>query len=190
MIYKTEAFVGDVNDTYGYATAGSHKGFISATAKVEGEEDYVRYVAENQNGAEYYFYPLRYNEQVTGRYMVIKYRHYNGTKGTGVTVKSPFASSAASGQNNPVTGDTSGQVNLSASAFIDDGDWHYLIINPKDTNDTFIPNEDGTYTWSYLRIRAGGWGAFDGTCYIDIAEIAFADDLEAAQLYATENVTE
>jgi hypothetical protein len=190
MIYKTEAYLGDVHASYGYHTVGSNAGFISASAETEGEEDFIRYKAVNNNGKEYYFFHLRYNEEVTGRYMVIKYRHDNGTATSGVTVKLPFASSAASGQNNPITGDTSKEVNLSAGEFIADGEWHYLIVNPKETNDTFIPNEDGTYTWSYLRIRAAGWGAYDGTCYLDIAEIAFADDLEAAQLYATENVSE
>ena len=50
-------------------------------------------------------------------------------------------------------------------------------------NLSFTPNADGTYSWAFFRIKVA-FAAFDGTCYVDIDEIAFADNAEAAEYYA------
>jgi hypothetical protein len=59
-----------------------------------------------------------------------------------------------------------------------------MIVYPKDTNVSFTDNGDGTYTWGYLRINVNG---IQPGNYVDIAEIAFADNQEAAEYYARED---
>ena len=104
-----------------------------------------------------------------------------------INLSAPFASSAASGQTAAAgqNGDSSNK--LVSETIIADGEWHYFMVTPQEANTTFVANQDGTYSWSYLRIRFNTFAAYDGSCYIDIAEIAFADNLEAAENYIGKN---
>ena len=172
MLYKTEAIT-KAEDV------GSTGNFLTATTKTEDGETFVRYTAGETTATDLYFYPYRYGTAVTGKYMVIKYRVSNG--GTDLSTGQIFASSAPSGK---VPGNSGTNQNSASSVWFDDGEWHTMIIQPKDTNTTFTPNEDGTISWGYLRININGIKAGN---YVDIAEIAFADSEEAAKCYAYKN---
>jgi hypothetical protein len=143
----------------------------------------VRYTPIKDASSDPYFYPLYNNTQVTGKYLVIKYRLVND--GVNMTTSALFASSLASGQACAAgsNGDNANTA-LNGATLYADGEWHYLIITPTDGNTTFTPNADGTYTWRYLRMRLNNFKAFDRSCYFEIDEIAFADNLEAVENYA------
>ena len=173
MLYKTEGTV-DANQV---ASSG---GFLTASQ----QDGFVRYTP-TKSADDPYFYPVRNNtSNVTGQYMVIKYRITNND--TNMTLGAIYASSAAHGRGDAQgnSGDGSNSA-ISGTTLYADGEWHYLIITPDlNKNNTFTANADGTYTWKYLRIAIGGFAAFDGSCYFDIEEIAFADNRYAAERYA------
>jgi hypothetical protein len=114
--------------------------------------------------------------------MVIKYRVSNN--GTNLTTGATYASSAASGQTGAAGKNGDGSMYVAPNSWYADGEWHTIMFQPTDNNLTFTANADGTYTWAYLRVRVNNL-AVGG--YIDIAEIAFADNAEAADLYACKN---
>ena len=178
MIYKTEANLGAA-DGNGTHYAGSMSNFLTVTQ----EDGFVRYTPNKTIPSDCYFFPFTGNTTiVTGQYMVIKYRAVNN--GKNMTASIPFASSAASGQTSAKgsNGDNSNTF-VNGDTLYADGEWHYLVITPGSGNATFIKNIDGTYTWSYLRVRFGGLDATDGSCYFDIDEIAFADNMDAVNAY-------
>ncbi len=172
MIYKTEA----ITDA---ASVGSSENFLTATTKTEDGETFIRYTASETDKTDLYFYPYRNGSVVTGKYMVIKYRVSNG--GTNLGTGQIFASSAATTVNAGATGTNQ---NSASSVWIDGGEWHTMIIQPKEANVSFTANADGTYSWRYLRINVNNIKAGN---YVDIAEIAFADNEEAAKCYAYKN---
>ena len=168
MIYKTESYsVGSADSAGNFLTVTKHDGFI-------------RYTAGETDKTDLYFYPYRYGTAVTGQYMVIKYRASNN--GVNLATGQKFASSAASGANAGATG--SNQNWVTPDTWIADGNWHTMIIYPKAENVSFTPNADGTYSWGYLRLNING---ITPGGYVDIAEIAFADNQEAAEYYAHNN---
>ena len=178
MLYKTEANLGAASGE-GLHHAGSCSSFLTATQ----EDGFVRYTPNKTIPDDCYFFPFTGNTtNVTGQYMVIKYRVVNNNKN--MTASIAFASSAASGQTSAAgkNGDQSNSFVNGATLYAD-GEWHYLVITPQSGNATFIKNIDGTYTWAYLRVRFGGLAAIDGSCYFDIDEIAFADNMDAVNAY-------
>ena len=175
MLYKTEGITNA-------AHVGSGSNFLTATTVTEGDETFTRYTAVG-TASDPYFYPIRYNTtNVTGKYMIIKYRVVNN--GTNLSTGATFASSAASGQTGAVGNNGDQSMYVAPNTWYADGEWHTIMIQPTDNNKTFTANADGTYTWAYTRIRVDNL-AVGG--YIDIAEIAFADNAEAADLYACKN---
>lgn len=177
MIYKTEA------NTSG--TAGSSGNFLT----VSQEDGFVRYTP-SASSSDPYFYPFSTGgTQVTGQFMVIKYRVSNN--GTNMTTSAPFAGSLAGGRTGAAgsSGDSS-NIWATSTTLYADGEWHYLIVTPDLTkNLVFTPEADGTYHWRWFRMRLNGFAAFDGSCYFDIDEIAFADTAEAASYYVYKNDT-
>ena len=170
MLYKTEANVDSGN-------------CMTATQK----DGYVRYTVDKVSNKDVYTHIYRNGNVVTGKYMVIKYRMVNG--GVNPTNRSWFAGTVAGGNTGAAgNGDNSGIVRFnnettsSGDSFVADGEWHYTIVSATSANTKFVANEDGTYTWAYLRIGFDP-KAFDGSCYLDIDEIAFADNLEAVEAY-------
>lgn len=118
--------------------------------------------------------------------MVIKYRLTNNS--TNITTSAPFASTVASGHTGATASDGGSANTTYPATLIADGKWHYFVVAPTDGNKTFVANGDGTYSWAFFRIKLGnGFAANDGTCYLDIDEIAFADNAEVAELYAFED---
>lgn len=182
MLYKAEGFFGSSVTVNGetYYNAESSGNFISATQQ---EGGIVRYTPK-KSASDPYFYPFKGNTtNVTGTHMVIKYRLVNNNKN--IDIAATFASTAASGQTQAAgkNGDSSNA--WLSNTMIADGKWHYLVVSPNlNTNTTFKANTDGTYTWAYLRMRLGnGFAANDGSCYLEIDEMAFADE-QAALHYA------
>ena len=177
MIYKTEASLGAYSDQLGYYVAGSSSNYMSATQ----EDGFVRYKVVGTS-SDPYFLPFTDNTtNVTGQYMVIKYKLVNG--GSNATASRAFAASAASGVGSATGSKGNSDNSITNATLVDDGEWHYIVITPNSGNTTFTANADGTYTWRFLRINISGWAANDGSCYLDIDEIAFADNQEAVDAY-------
>ena len=151
------------------------------------EDGFVRYKATNKSNEDVYFYPYMNGTVVTGQYMVIKYRLVNN--GKNAAGKNMYIASAMSENNAANGGNGDGKGNSGSGNFIGDGEWHYYIIsvNPE-TNAQFIPNADNTYSYKYARIGFTP-AAFDGTCYLDIDFVAFADNVAAAEYFAYKNET-
>ena len=173
--YKTEA-------TSASNVVGSSGNFLDAKVIVENGESFVRYspVSGVAIPSDAFFYPYQNGTAVTGKFMVIKYRVSNG--GTALGLGQIFASTVASGGYPGVTGSAANYA--SPTSWVADGQWHTMMIQPKDDNVSFTPNSDGTYSWKYLRININGITA---SGYLDIAEIAFFDNAEAADEYACKN---
>ena len=165
MIYKTEA---EAN-----ATAASANGY-----DISQQDGFVRYTATS--ASDYYIHIYRNGAQVTGQFMVIKYRMLNN--GINPTMRTWFAGSVAGGNTCAMGNGDNLVSNVNYTSFVADGEWHYMIVTIPDTNTKFTANEDGTYSWAYLRIGYTP-AADDGTCYLDIDELAFCDNLEAAENY-------
>ena len=175
MLYKTES------NSSGNAGSGSNYINVSTGKDADGE-DYVRYTAVTSAGDPYFYLFSTGGTVTTGKYMVVKYRMVNGNKNA--SVSRLFAGTLASGR----TGASGKDYCYAApSTLYADGKWHYMVISPKDSSDAFVANADGTYNWRYLRLNVTGWKAYDKSCYLDIAEVAFAPDAEAAEYYAYKN---
>ena len=172
--YKSEGPTG--------STVGSKDNFLDAKVIVENGESFVRYspVSGVAIPSDAFFYPYQNGTAVTGKFMVIKYRVSNG--GTALSTGQVFASTVASGGYPGVTGSSANYA--TPKSWVADGQWHTMMIQPKDENVSFTPNSDGTYSWKYLRIDVKGITA---NGYLDIAEIAFFDNAEAADEYACKN---
>ena len=164
------------------ADVGSSSNFIKTTQ----EDGFVRYTPTT-SVSDPYFYIYRNGHVVTGQYMVIKYRLVNNN--TSITLSAPFASSAASGQTGAAGKNGDGSNKIVGDKLIADGEWHYFMVTPQEANTTFTANADGTYSWAYFRVKFVSFAAFDGSCYIDIAEVAFADNIYAAESYIAKNET-
>ena len=139
------------------------------------EDGFVRYAATKEGNKDLYMHIYTNGSVRTGKYMVITYRLVNN--GKDASKRGIFAGSSSSA-NTSATGNGDHQNTSTGSAFIGDGEWHCMIIFPKETNTQFTDD-----TWKYLRIGYTP-DAYDGSCYLDIAEIAFADSMVAAENYA------
>ena len=155
------------------------------------EDGFVRYTATSSTSSDRYVHIYMNGTEVTGKYVVIKYRAYDPAAGQ-LSLRPYYAGSLAGGANAANgNGDALGS---SFGAFIADGEWHYQIVQVPDStlnhsSSKFLPNDDGTYTWRYLRI---GFNATttDGSAYLDIASLAFADNIEAVENYISSSVEE
>ena len=169
MLYTSEAR--STNDNVNCVTVTREDGFTRYTATTEGNKDL-------------YFHIYMGGEKVTGQYMVIKYRLVNN--GKNASAKSLYAGSAMS-TNNVALGNGDGSGITGSGSFLGDGEWHYYLISVDPTKNTqFADNGDGTYSFKYLRMGFNS-DAFDGSCYMDIDFIAFADNEEAAKNFAFKN---
>ena len=184
VVYRSEA-----NSN---GTVGSCSNFIDATTITEGGETFVRYTPNGTtpNNNDSYFMPWTgHTSAVTGQFMIIKYRITNN--GKNMSAAAPFAGSAPSGTSGATgkNGDSKNSWGSSTTLYAD-GEWHYLVLTPNlAENKTFTANNDGTYTWKWARIRFNGFDSLNGSCYIDIEEIAFTDNSEAASYYVYKNDT-
>ena len=148
------------------------------------EDGFVRYTATTAKNDDRYVLIYANGLAVTGRYMVIKYRAYD-PGATEMTLRSYYAGSAMS-TNSGAAGNGDSLSNGFGS-FIADGEWHYQIIYIKDEwvnreQGHLALNADGTFTWKYLRIGFNTSVA-DGSAYLDIETLAFADRIEAVENY-------
>ena len=75
---------------------------------------------------------------------------------------------------------------------VGDGEWNYLVIDLyNEKNIHFIPNNDGTYSLKYLRIRYGISEYAPGELTtLDIAFLAFADAESVLTTYVSEQTGE
>lgn len=179
-LYQDLLFVSEARSTDG----GSENLVISKGA--EDGEDFVRYT---QNGANsrarvYLFFG---NTAVTGQYLVLKYRFAN--HGADADLKNAFVASALSA--NPLArgnGDACGNI----GTLIGDGDWHYLVVdlvsrnaesNGNGANLQIIADENGDYAIKYIRADFTTATA-DGSCYLDVGYVGFADELGATEKFA------
>ena len=184
VVYRSEA-----NSN---GTVGSNSNFLNATTVTEGGETFVRYTPNGvtpANDDPYFLLWADHTSAVTGQFMIIKYRITNN--GKNMSAAAPFAGSAPSGTSGATgkNGDSKNSWGSSTTLYAD-GEWHYLVLTPNlAENKTFTANNDGTYTWKWARIRFNGFDSLNGSCYIDIEEIAFTDNSEAASYYVYKNDT-
>ena len=155
----------------------------------DGEEDYVRYEWNGQQG-EMYAHIYKDGSALSGSILVFKYRLPKGCpistfgNSLGGTVES--ANSAATGNGDSIGG-------LPGVA-IADGEWHYMVVDIRDKGH-FTASADGKYYAKYLRM-SWGTGTFTDengetkNSYIDIGFVAFADNLDAINKYIAENETD
>ena len=173
MLYKTEP---QVISGANCITPAQKEGFVRYTVTSKGTNDNKDVYAQIFN---------KVLNIPTGQYAVIRYRLVNN--GKNANVRSFFAGSLAGGKTGPTGGTTNDSaMDRSSNTYYGDGQWRCIIISPQAANLAFVANADGTYTYRYLRFGFDP-AAFDGSCYMDIDEIAFADCAEAAELYARNN---
>ena len=174
----------DFTSDMSYKTESSPTGAAINSFTAAQQDGFVRYTATGSSDP--YIHIYRGGTVVTGQYMVIKYRIVNN--GVNCTTGGFYSGSVVPGYNGAQGKDGDGETIKQSTTLFADGEWHYLVVTPNlAKNNAFKPNEDGTYTWQYLRIGISGMQAFDGSCYIDIDEIAFADNITAAENYAYKN---
>ena len=122
---------------------------------------------------ESYFNVFKGNEQVTGQYLVLRYR---ASKRCGELefYCSTESSGAASGQNFGL--------NAANRMFQTDGEWHNAVIDlSKVLPDTFKPNANGEYVAKYLRMDLFNFDQpSTNEYYVDIAYIGMTSSYEDA----------
>ena len=161
-----------------YVTAPVNAGANLITATQE--DGFMRYTVTSEGNKDVYAMIYNNGSAITGKYIVIKYRMEN--KGKNPTLRNFFIASATSA-NTGAKQNGDEQNARRYSHFIADGEWHYMIVIPKAENTQYTDNGDGTYTCKYIRVGFNP-AAYDGSCYLDIAEIAFADNMAAVENYA------
>ena len=177
-----------ITESYSKGTVGSSGNFLTTSVEEEGLETFVRYQPTAAAGDPYYYIYMD-GSAVTGKYMVIKYRLVNNN--TNLTITSGYAGSVPSGYSGAKGGvDAIGTI----GSIIGDGEWHYFIykfpenVVPETEKSlkSMVNNADGTFSLKYLRLTTK-FAAFDGSCYLDIAELAFADCQAACDAYIKNN---
>ena len=166
------------------ATNGGCENLVISTATEDGEY-FIRYTQSGSNSRVrvYLFFG---NTAVTGQHLVLKYRFVNN--GTNADLKDTFVASALS--ENPLArgnGDACG----SLGTMIADGEWRYLVVdlmaknaesNGNGANLQIIADENGDYAIKYIRADFTTATA-DGSCYLDIAYVGFADEAGAVERF-------
>ena len=154
-----------------YVAEPYYSGSISSFKGVE-EDGYVKYT---QTGTSDPYIHLYLNGSVvTGKYAIIKYR----TTKNGAGWDTSFVGSVKGSHTAATSGCDSNTSSTRTGSFVGDGQWHYALIEAKST--CFVANDDGTYSYRFLRIDVCGLSVGDS---IDIDEIAFVDCLQAAEGY-------
>ena len=117
----------------------------------------------------------------TGRYLIMKYR----ASETLNTYMQFYATtlSVYDANNNPDgkrTFTESNSVSLSNTNFVRDGEWQIVVIDLASMTQEFTPDENGTYSCTWLRFDV--FNSVMGTTaeYVDVAYIAMCDDLPTA----------
>ena len=162
MLYVSEAY---------YA-----KGTGRANAVRHAEEGFTRYTITAAGDT--YIHVYAEGTVVTGQYVVIKYRISNG--GNNAKAHNSFSGSIKGTSNMATDGNDSNKETPNNGTLWAGDDWQYLIIKCTSTN--FIANDDGTYSARFLRLGLSEF-ATDGTAYIDVDEVAFADSHKVAENY-------
>jgi hypothetical protein len=151
----------------------SEKGMFSK--KELGNEDGVSYVRAYGNGMGEAHVTLLSNNNVTvtGQYLIYKYRlpSTNSAKPGNIEIYSSTTANSAAGDNGRY-----------APAY-NEGAWRVVIVDLSE-KPTFTPNEKGKYMAKFLRVDLLNT-KLTTEDYIDIAYIAFADDLAEAVKYNT-----
>lgn len=133
------------------------------------------YLRANPIGDKDENYATVYNNgnRVTGQYLIIKYR----IPTTNIPDMNMELYTSTTGM------DGIAKHHLSIKTF-SDGEWHTVIVDLSlgGTSEYYLKNEDGKYVASYLRMDILNYKA-SADEYIDIASVAFADDLDAAKSY-------
>ena len=158
---------------------------VTVTTGTEDGEDYVRYTQSADKRIQ--FYPIHGNKTVTGQYMILKYRLVNNNTNSDLTAVHAATTASA----NPMArgnGDECGVI----GTLIGDGEWHYLVVDlaaknkengKADAELQFKADENGKYACSYIRANIL-LQAYDGSCYLDIASIGFADQKDVADKFS------
>ena len=121
-----------------------------------------------------WYNPLKDNSIVSGNYMVIKLRI--GENGLGQTYLKMYTST----KNKDATDERDG-LTISVS---EDGKWHVIVIDlstvvGNNQGTTYVKDKDGTYTAKFLQIRPFSGMIAGEDDYMDIAYVAFADNVES-----------
>ena len=166
----------------GYYPQQANRSCVTVTQ----EDGFVRYaVTSDDNYADVYFYPYYNGTEITGRYVIIKYRLFNN--GKDASNRTFYIASLASGVNSAVHQASKGVT--TSGKFIGDGEWHYYVVSIDPSKSTcYTANDDGTYSMRYLRFGFNP-ATYDGTCYMDIDELIFSDDVEMIENYVSQNET-
>ena len=185
LLYVTEA-----------ATTGYNSSYISASVISDAETGkvYTRYdVIDNKDP---YFYLITGNKTVvTGQYMVVKYRLHNEGKNSALSIgfaaTAPSGYTSARGQGDRLAG------NL--GTLIGDGEWHYVVIDLYSANQSavgsstsvspaFIPDENGEYITSFVRLKFNATQLSDGTfTALDVDYVGFADNMDVINNHIANN---
>lgn len=153
----------DAADLAGKAPSGTNIG------KVELSEDKSYVSIYGKGAADGYFSVFGGNTDVTGQYLVMKYRYpTTNAEGYNPTTRPMYTGNVNAG---PVGGDFNQSFPVVA-----DGEWHMTVFNVAAhiKEDFLVANEDGTYTIKYFRFDLADQLPED--CCIDVAYIAFVDD--------------
>ena len=177
------------------STQAYHVRGISVSSEYDDatSEDYIRYTITPEAN-DPYFYFLHGNKEVTGQYMVIKYRYNND--GNDGNLLYGYAATTESGKTSAYgTGD---RLESNLGTLVDDGEWHYLVIDLYTSNQNaigstsyepfFAPSADGTFSASYVRARISGGQLSDGSyTSLDVAYVGFADNMAAIENHIANN---
>ena len=166
----TDPAITDVANKYfdaAYIAGKAPSGTNIGTVTLAEDGTYVSIYGKGKSDG--FFTVFSGNTDVTGQYIVMKYR-YVGAEGAtfNPTGRPLFSGNVYAG---PTGDDTTGSFPIVA-----DGEWHMTVFNLathlKDT--VFVANEDGTYTVKYLRFDIADNLPED--CAFDIQYIALTDD--------------
>ncbi len=141
------------------------------------DDDGTKYIHLTGNGSpEGYFYPLERGEEVTGQYVVIKYRV--PTDNAEALGSLEIFTSTVNDTDAPlsVIGKESYTLHNSVIA---DGNWHIIVADMSKLNSgNFIANDDSEYVAKYLRVDVFNGKVSESTA-IDLAYIGFSTSLES-----------
>ena len=130
----------------------------------------VARIYNNTAKMESYFYLFKNNTEVTGRYLVIKYRAE--TQKGYIQIYSSTQNAGAS---------ESGVFNMTKSneLFVADGKWHIVIIDLSKVNNTYTANGSGQFVATHLRLDLFNETISDSV-YVDLAYVGICSDLSKA----------
>ena len=141
------------------------------TTTLSDDRSYVRFERKGVSFADGNMMLLSSNTQVTGQYVVIKYRTDHSTSGNF------WANTTENGHSN-------GKANFSF-AFSNDEQWHIIVYDLAAKLATYVkPDADGDYIIQWSRFDM--LDATASTGYIDLAWIMFCSDLTDAQSVVSE----